>query len=124
MRVACVDDDPMILRLLATALERRLGAQVTAYTDSREALDGLLRDGPPELVILDAMMPGLDGFELCQRLRDEWQDAAPRIVFLTAGGAGHRERALECGAEAALAKPFQPNELVREIARLCGQELA
>ncbi len=123
MRVACVDDDPMILRLLMTALERRLGATVTGYTDSQVALDTLLQDAPPELLILDAMMPGLDGFELCRRLREAWEGQAPRIVFLTAGGPGHRERALACGAEAALDKPFQPNELVREISRLCGKEL-
>ena len=124
MRVACVDDDPMILRLVKTALERRLGAQVSAYTNSIVALDALREEEPPELGILDAMMPNLDGFSLCEALLQEWKGREPRIIFLTAGGPGHRERALKSGAFAALSKPFQPNELMREIARLCGEETA
>ena len=123
VRVACVDDDPMILRLLTVALEKRLGAEVWGYSDPSVALTELREREPPDLLILDVMMPELDGYALFHALKAAWSGSEPRIIFLTAGGPVHRERALEEGAEAALEKPFQPNELAWEVARICGREL-
>lgn len=118
MQVVCIDDDPMILRLVITALQRTIGVEAQGFTDSSEALNVLRGGEPPALIILDAMMPGLDGFALCRTLRETEGFETVPIVFLTAGGPAHLAQAMELGATAALPKPFQPNQLVREIATI------
>lgn len=121
MRVVCIDDDPMILRLVSLALERGLGSEVTAYADPVRALQELSAGPPPDLVVLDAMMPELDGYAVHEDFKRLWGDDLPLVVFLTAGGPQHRERALASGAVAALAKPFQPNQLVRDLSRILAE---
>ncbi|MEM6730977.1 MAG: response regulator [Myxococcota bacterium] len=122
MEIVCIDDDPMILKLLTIALQRRLSASVLSFSNPRTALDELVDRDPPDLVVLDAMMPEVDGFDVCRALMRAWGVEQTCFIFLTAGGPGHQERALEVGAAAALSKPFQPNQLVREIARILEAE--
>ncbi|MEO1175320.1 MAG: response regulator, partial [Myxococcota bacterium] len=122
VRVVCIDDDPMILRLVTIALERGLGSEVIAYDDPVRAVRELRHTPPPDLVVMDAMMPDLDGYAVYDDLKRAWKESFPRVVFLTAGGPQHRERALASGAVAALAKPFQPNQLVRELERIIAND--
>ena len=80
-RFYLVDDDPVVLRLLATILESE-GHTVRSSESSVRALDEI-RSLKPDCVVLDIMMPGLDGLELCRRLRADKEMADTRIVVLT-----------------------------------------
>lgn len=106
-----IDDDEKLTGLL-TGYLARFGFTVAASPDP---LDGIARitRSRPDLVILDVMLPGMDGFEVCRRLR---RDQAIPIIMLTArGDVADRIVGLELGADDYLAKPFEPRELVARI---------
>lgn len=106
-----IDDDPNVSEVVATYLERE-GAIVQRCFDGEEGLQAALSD-PPDLVILDLMLPGLDGLEVCRRL----QALAPvPVVMLTAkGDETDRIIGLELGADDYITKPFSPRELVARV---------
>ncbi len=110
-RVLVIDDDPNVSEVVATYL-RREGAIVETCADGEAGLATALQD-PPDLVVLDLMLPGLDGLEVCRRL----QALAPvPIVMLTAkGDETDRIIGLELGADDYVAKPFSPRELVARV---------
>ena len=110
-RVLVIDDDPNVAEVVATYLERE-GAIVEVRGDGRAGLDAALAD-PPDLVVLDLMLPELDGLEVCRQL----QALAPvPIVMLTAkGDETDRIIGLEIGADDYVVKPFEPRELVARI---------
>ena len=113
-RILVVDDTPNNITLLEDMLTAR-GYQVATAKDGTEALARAATD-PPELVLLDVMMPGLDGFEVCKRLR---ADAATRdipVIFLTAlDGTFDKVRAFSVGAVDYLTKPFRSEELLARV---------
>jgi DNA-binding response OmpR family regulator len=110
-RVLVIDDDERLDALLTEYLER-FGYRVQAFAHPEPALRALRAD-PPDLVILDVMLPGLDGFAVCRRVR-EWSRVP--IIMLTARGAvSDRVVGLELGADDYLPKPFEPRELVARI---------
>lgn len=110
-RILVIDDDAKLNQLLIGFL-REFGLAVSAVTDPAEGLKRIRRN-PPDLVILDVMMPGMDGFEVCRRIR---QDTSLPIIMLTARGeVTDRVVGLELGADDYLAKPFEPRELVARI---------
>ena len=80
--VLVVDDDPLILRVVATVLDLEEFEVITATT-AREALD-LLASARPHLVVSDIMMPEMDGFELCQHIREDPATAKLPVILLTA----------------------------------------
>jgi DNA-binding response OmpR family regulator len=107
-RVLVVDDDPTVAEVVTRYLERE-GFAVEAAGDGLEALNRAAA-GPPDLVVLDLMLPGLDGMEVCRRLREM---APIPIIMLTAlGDESERVAGLEFGADDYIAKPFSPRELV------------
>jgi DNA-binding response OmpR family regulator len=109
--VLVVDDDRTVAEVVARYLEQD-GFAVEALHDGRAALDRALAD-PPDLVVLDLMLPGIDGLELCRRLRAL---APVPVVMLTAKGAeSDRIVGLELGADDYVAKPFSPRELVARV---------
>jgi two-component system, OmpR family, response regulator MprA len=114
-RVLVVDDDPKILSLLRRGLSFA-GYAVDAAVDGEAAL-AAARDRPPDIVVLDVMLPGVDGLEVCRRLR--LGDAALPILMLTA-----RERipdrvaGLDAGADDYLVKPFDFDELLARLRAL------
>jgi phosphate regulon transcriptional regulator PhoB len=113
-RVLIVEDEPDILSLLVFHLERE-GYQVT---QSRTGPEGLRLAGasPPDLVLLDLMLPGMDGLEVCRRLRQDPATRSLPIVMLTArGDEVDRVLGLELGADDYVVKPFSPRELVARI---------
>jgi DNA-binding response OmpR family regulator len=117
--VLVVDDDDLLRRLLRHRLEAR-GFEVEEAEDGKQAL-ARLEGGPtlPDVLVLDAMMPSVDGFEVLRRLRAEAATARLPVVMLTA----RREEAdvlsgLRLGADDYLVKPFMPEELVLRIRRL------
>ena len=114
MRVLVVDDDPLVRNLLSAVLH-------DANFDLIEAVDGhealaIAASNPPDVVVLDVMMPGIDGYEVCRMLRADPDFATTRIVILTAKSApGAREDAIRAGADAFFTKPFSPLDLIETV---------
>ena len=113
-RVLIVEDEPDISALLAFHLERE-GYQVFRARDGLEALQQV-RARPPDLALLDLMLPGIDGLEVCRRLRQDPATAALPIVMLTAKREEvDRVLGLELGADDYIVKPFSPKEVVARV---------
>ena len=113
-RVLIVEDEPDIRELVVHHLKRD-GYQVSAASSGEEALRQV-RAGPPDLVLLDLMMPAMDGLEVCRRLRQDPATAALPIVMLTAkGDEVDRVLGLEIGADDYIVKPFSPKELLARV---------
>ena len=110
-KILVIDDDAKLNRLL----QRFLGdfdMTVFSATDAQEGLKKL-HAVAPDLIILDLMLPGMSGFELCKRIRQS--DAIPIIMLTARGDLMDRVVGLELGADDYLAKPFEPRELVARI---------
>jgi two-component system phosphate regulon response regulator PhoB len=109
-----VEDDRAIADLLVWHFEKE-GFAVTRTGDGDEALI-LAREAPPDIVILDWMIEGVSGIEVCRRLRRRAETANVPIIMLTARGEeGDRIRGLETGADDYVTKPFSPRELVARV---------
>jgi CheY-like chemotaxis protein len=114
-RVLIVDDDPWILRMVSTLLEKR-GYAIATASDGEE---GLMRADQmkPDLIITDVMMPKLDGWQLVRALRSRPELALVPVIFLTAlGGEEDRIRGFRLGADDYLPKPFRFEELDLRVA--------
>ena len=112
--VLLADDDVDIVRFVALNL-RLEGFEVVVATDGQDALDKAL-DVRPSLIVLDTMMPRLDGYEVCARLRDELREAQIRVIMLTAKSLeADRAMAFTAGADDWVTKPFDPAELVAKV---------
>jgi DNA-binding response OmpR family regulator len=107
-RVLVVDDDPTITDVLARYLTRA-GHEVLVASDGADALS-LSRSAEPDLVILDVMLPALDGLEVCRRLRAT--STVPVIMLTALGEETDRLAGLEIGADDYVTKPFSPREVV------------
>jgi len=111
-RVLVVDDDPTVSDVVRRYLERA-GIDVTLAADGPAALATFAADRP-DLVVLDLMLPGIDGLEVCRRMRADDPDV--RVVMLTAlGEEADRVTGLELGADDYVTKPFSPRELVLRV---------
>jgi len=117
IRVLVVEDDPDIAELVARYLDKA-GYVSTRVASGRDALDAV-RTKPPQLIVLDRMLPHIDGLEVCRLLRANPATASIPIIMLTAR-AEESERivGLEMGADDYVAKPFSPNELVARVRAL------
>lgn len=120
--VLVVEDDPDLNEMIGAYVELA-GYPYHAALTGTDALRAL-RAHAPGMVLLDLMLPDLDGFEVCQRLRDDAQTRAVPVVVVSAlSDPSARQRARELGARAFLAKPFDPDELIaviREVMRERG----
>ena len=113
-RVLVVEDEPDISGLLAFHLERE-GYQVVQSRNGLDALQ-LVRTRMPDLVLLDLMLPGIDGLEVCRRLRQDPATRALPVVMLTAKGEEvDRVLGLELGADDYIVKPFSPKEVIARV---------
>ena len=116
-RILIVDDEPSIVISLQFLMGRE-GYEVVVAGDGEAALRAI-EAAPPDLVILDVMMPKMNGFEVCRRIRAEPRWAAVRVLMLSAKGREvEMARGLELGADAYVTKPFSTKDLVAEIKRL------
>ena len=109
--VLVVDDDPTISEVVRGYLERA-GFEVRHAADGVTGLE-LARAEPPDLVVLDLMLPGLDGIEVCRRLRARGD--VPIVMLTALGSEVDRVLGLEVGADDYLTKPFSPRELVLRV---------
>ncbi len=115
--ILVVDDDQHLRTILKHVLEQG-GFQVVLAEDGRQALASLQR-GLPDLVLLDVMMPGLDGFDVLRELRNRFRTSHLPVIMLTAKGeTPHKVRGLAQGANDYLSKPFVPDELVLRVRNL------
>ena len=113
-RVAIVEDEPAIAEILQYNLERE-GFAVEVLRDGTTAL-GQLRRSPPDLILLDLMLPGLDGLELTRLLkRDPATVRVPLIMVTAKDGETDRIVGLELGADDYVTKPFSPREVVLRV---------
>lgn len=120
-RVLLAEDEPNIVESL-TFLLGKAGFEVATETDGRAALEAAL-GAPPDVLILDVMLPGLDGFEILRRLRADPRGRWLSVIMLTAKGQREdRETAEEAGADLFITKPFSNAELVAAVERLAGAE--
>ena len=110
-RILVVDDQPESIRLLHAVLSPR-GYSVDSVSSGAEALERLAAEPAPDLVLLDVVMPGIDGYEVCRRIRATPATELLPVVMLTASSGEERLRALEAGADDFLMKPFDQAELL------------
>jgi DNA-binding response OmpR family regulator len=118
-RILIVDDEPSIVVPLEFLMKRE-GYEVAVAADGESALEAVAA-GAPDLVILDVMLPRMNGFEVCRRLRADERLGALKILMLTAKGRdSEMEKGLGLGADAYVTKPFSTRDLVGRIRALLG----
>ena len=117
-RVLVVEDDPTVSEVVARYLTRA-GYDVEVEHDGAVALERALGD-PPDLVVLDVMLPGLDGLSVCRRLRE--RHPVPVVMLTALGESDERIAGLEVGADDYLTKPFSPRELVLRVAAVLRRQ--
>ena len=114
LRVLVVDDEPEIVRYLEYVL-RRLGHETVSAGNGAEAIEQAFA-APPDLVLLDVMMPVMDGFAVCRALREhEATRLVPVVVMTALQGVPNRVKILEHGADDVLTKPVDERELIARV---------
>lgn len=110
-RILIVEDEESLLKLESILLSSR-GYAVAGVTDGKAALDHVAAT-PPDLIILDIMLPGMDGFEVCRRLKADPATRHIPVVMLTAKKSSQdREKGMEAGAAAYVTKPFKSARII------------
>ena len=114
--ILVVDDLPQNVRLLEAVLSPK-GFRVAKASSGEEALDVLSQEHP-DLVLLDILMPGMDGYEVCRRIRQDPGTAFLPVIMMTASGEEQKLRAIESGADDFVNKPFDQAELLARVRSL------
>lgn len=119
-RILLIDDHRTVLRLLEAIL--KLKGYELLYAENGQQGMAVARQEQPDLILLDVMMPEIDGFKVCQYLKGRPETAAIPVVFLTARGAeSDLETGRRVGAQAFLTKPFLAREVLDTIDRLLAR---
>jgi CheY-like chemotaxis protein len=119
-RILVADDDKEIREIISFVLDRH-GFVVEAASNGLQ-LRQMLASCLPDLIILDIMMPGIDGYRLCAELRSDSQTRAIPIIMMTAHAEGIYQRISEdLGVEEHMTKPFHPLELAEKVVALLGK---
>ncbi|MBU1356323.1 MAG: response regulator [Candidatus Edwardsbacteria bacterium] len=118
-KIMVVDDEPYIARVIKFKLEQE-GYTVISANDGQSGLQKI-KEEKPDMVLLDVMMPGLSGYEVCQKIREDAELAGIPVVILTAKGQERdREQGLTMGASDYITKPFSPNRLLELVKSMIG----
>jgi two-component system response regulator RpaA len=118
-RVLIVDDEPSIAKILRKQMEVA-GFDVTVAVDGEQGLT-MIREARPELVVLDVMLPKMNGHQVCAAVKQDPALKQTPILMLTAKAQRNdQDEAMKCGADAYLAKPFQLDELLGKVRGLLG----
>jgi len=115
IKIMVVDDEPDIVKIIKISLELANFEIIEAY-NGEECLSKLQEGQKPALILLDIMMPGISGYEVCQKIKQtpEWKDI--KVIMLTAKGQkGDAEEGLKSGADDYIIKPFDPYELIEQV---------
>lgn len=123
-RVLLAEDEPNIVVSLTFLLERA-GFEVEVHDNGDDALQAATTS-PPDVMVLDVMMPGLDGFEVLRRLRSETSDKThlPVLILTAKGQSEDRDTALKLGADRFITKPFSNADVVAAVHELAGVSCA
>jgi DNA-binding response OmpR family regulator len=117
--ILIADDEPNIVISLEYLLQRE-GYSVAVARDGQEALDAIAQ-APPDLVLLDVMLPRVSGFEVCQKIRENADWSGMRVLMLTAKGRDvEMSKGIALGADAYVTKPFSTKDLLAQIRTLLG----
>ncbi len=120
-RVLIAEDEPHIVESLSFVLQRK-GYEVEAVFDGETAL-AQLRNRRPDVMILDVMLPRVNGFEVLKQVKsDAALHSVPVIILTAKGQAQDRRMAEEIGADGFMTKPFSNQEVIDEVRRLTGDE--
>ena len=114
IKALLIDDDLKLAKLLENYLSK-FTITLTSISDSLQAMDAI-KDQKPEVIILDVMMPGINGFDVCRLIRKK--HSVPIIMLSARGEPNDKIKGLELGADDYIAKPFEPRELVARITSL------
>jgi two-component system alkaline phosphatase synthesis response regulator PhoP len=121
-KVLIIEDDPSFLRAISHIVEKE-GYSVTSASNGMKGLS-MAKEEKPDLLILDVMLPGIDGFEICNQLRNESQTAKLPIIMLSAKGQENdKATGLNVGADEYLTKPVERAVLLEKITTLLAKEL-
>ena len=116
-KILIVDDEPNILMYL-DFLMRKEGYTVFVARDGAEAIK-IIDEDNPQIVVLDIMMPNVDGYEVCQYIKNDESRKATKVIFLSAKSKKEDiDKGYEMGADLYLTKPFSTRELVKEVKTL------
>jgi DNA-binding response OmpR family regulator len=115
-RILVVDDTPANVRLLEAVLVAR-GYDVLTATSGKEALD-LVASAEPDLILLDVLMPAMDGYAVCGALRADEETAVLPVIMVTSGSGPEKTKAIEAGADDFIPKPFNQDELLTRVRSL------
>lgn len=115
-RILVVEDEPNMRELVVARLEQH-GYEVAASGDGYDAL-AKVKKFNPELIVLDLMLPKLDGYTVCRMLRCSMSDRIPIILFTARSSPDDAYRGIEMGADAYVTKPFEPSVLLGKIDEL------
>lgn len=119
-RILVVDDEVYIVHILEFSLSME-GYEVLTAFDGEEALQ-VVEENSPDLIVLDIMMPKIDGYEVCRHLRSEERFADIPIILLSAKGRPiDREEGMKAGANDYITKPFRPRKLLEKIEELLSE---
>ncbi len=119
-KVLIVDDEPNIVLSLEFLMEEA-GYEVRSVADGQQALDAV-REEVPDLILLDIMLPKLDGYEICREIRANPQAKDVRVIMLTAKGREvDQEKGLAFGADEYITKPFSTREVVEKVRHILGE---
>ncbi|MBI4323238.1 MAG: response regulator [Candidatus Omnitrophica bacterium] len=122
VRVLLVDDEPSIVKMVGKRLEVE-GFEVLVAMDGQEALKKVQTEAP-DLVVLDLMLPKLNGYEVCMMLKEDTRYQKIPVVMFTAKAQEQDEKlGLACGADAYIRKPFKAQELLEQIRALANKPL-
>ncbi|HSD61182.1 MAG TPA: response regulator [Burkholderiales bacterium] len=118
-KVLIADDEPNIVMSLEFLMQRA-GYQVQVASNGEEALK-FATELPPDLMLLDVMLPRMSGFEVCQKVRDNPACGAVKIIMLTAKGRDtEMAKGLAMGADAYVTKPFSTKDLLAQVKQILG----
>jgi len=115
--ILVVDDTPANVRLLEAILSTH-GYTVRSAGSGPEALAEIVSHSPPDLVVLDIQMPGMNGYEVCRRIRDDASSTMLPVIMITAAGGEEKLAALEAGADDFIPRPFDQAELLARVRSL------
>jgi len=118
-KILVVDDEPAIARLVKMSLAVE-GYDVRTATSGFEAMEEV-ESWRPDLVVLDIMMPGMNGYEVCGEIKSKPHTKGIKVVFLTArGNPGDAQQGFSVGGDDYIIKPFDPEELLEKVKAIIG----
>ncbi|MCX7106704.1 MAG: response regulator [Methylococcales bacterium] len=124
-KILITDDEPHIRLLLEQALEDLEDYDVEFFfAENGEIALDIIREEKPGLVLLDVMMPKMNGFDVCKTVKRDWEMSDVYIIMLTAKGQEYdKDKGLDVGADLYMTKPFNPDEIMAHAIRVLEIEL-